>query len=77
MYAIRSYYVCCGGLLAIPALVLSIMSTTSFNAGNIEEAKNRANIAKWLSIGAIVLGVLAYILFFVLFYTTSSSYTYY
>jgi len=55
-------FFCCGGLFAIPGLILAIMSTTSFNAGNIAEAEQKANTAKWLAIGAIILAVVVVII---------------
>ena len=67
---------CCGGLFAIPGLVLSIMSTSSFNAGNLEDAKSKAKTAMWLTIGAIILGVIANIIGAVLFFSFSE-YSYY
>jgi len=67
---------CCSSLFAIPGLILSIMSVSSFNAGNIDESVSRANTAKWLVIGAIILGVIANILVFV-FVIQEGSYTYY
>ena len=67
---------CCSGLFAIPGLILSIMSTTSFNAGDMEDATSKAKTAKWLTIGAIVLGVIVNILVLVLFFGVGA-YTYY
>ncbi len=61
---------CCGGFFAIPGLVFAIMATTSYNEGNVAEAASRANKAKWLTIGAIVLGIIASIAFAVLYYDT-------
>ena len=57
-------FFCCGGVFAIPGLIFAIMATTSFNAGNIADAEQKANTAKWLSIGAIVLAVIVIILGF-------------
>lgn len=69
---------CCGGLFAIPGLILAIMSTTSFNAGNVMEAEQRANTAKWLSIGAIILAVILVIVLLATgaFYSISEGYYY-
>lgn len=62
--SIISFVLCCCNVFAIPGLVFAIMSTTSFNAGNIVEAEERANTAKWLTIGALILWVIVQIIFY-------------
>ncbi|MBN2879759.1 MAG: CD225/dispanin family protein [Clostridia bacterium] len=67
---------CCSNLFTIPGLVLSIMSVSSFNAGNIDESMSRANTAKWLVIGGIVLGVIVNVIGIV-WLVSEGTYTYY
>ena len=55
-------FFCCGGIFVIPGLIFAILSTNSFNAGNIADAEQKANTAKWLTIGGIIVAVVIAIL---------------
>ena len=51
-------FFCCSGFLAIPGLILGILSSSSFTAGNMEDAQNKAKTAMWLIIGAAVISII-------------------
>jgi|GEM_PF-2918396 len=67
---------CCSSIFAIPGLIFAIISTTSFNAGNIQDAEQKANTSKILSIIGIVLGVIINIVVLVVIFSTGA-YSYY
>ncbi|MEX1376094.1 MAG: CD225/dispanin family protein [Eubacteriales bacterium] len=48
---------CCVNVFVIPGLVLSIISMSSFNAGDVEDARKKANTAMVLTIVGIVVGI--------------------
>lgn len=75
--SIVMFVICCGNILAIPGLILAIMSMTSFNAGNVEEAQNRAKIAKTLTFIAIALSIVITIIVAATGFATSTLEGYY
>jgi len=69
---------CCSGIFAIPGLVLAILSMTSFNAGNIEDSKQKAKTAMILTFCGMAVGIIINILIgAAIFRSGSYDYSYY
>ena len=69
---------CCVNIFAVPGLVLSVLSMSSFNGGDIEGSKQKAKTAMILTLCGIVVGLVIGILFwsFIIRLGSTSSYTY-